>query len=269
MSDPARVLTTFDADRQVAHVQLNRPEKRNGVDLAMFEGMIAAGEALIPRKDVRAVVLSGNGPSFCAGLDFASFMASGPESMQRLLDRPDGRVDNMAQRFAWVWTEVPAPVIAAINGHAYGAGIQLALAADIRFAAPDAKLSVMEIKWGMIPDMSISRTLARLVRPDIAKELTFTGRVVSGREAKELGLVTHVADDPVAAALELAGEIASKSPTAIRNAKRLYNSTQGLDDRAALALETKLLLELLGSANQLEAVQANFMKRPPKFRDPE
>ncbi len=269
MSDRERVLTTFDADRQVAHVQLNRPEKRNGLDLAMFEGMIAAGEALCARKDVRAVVLSGAGPSFCAGLDFASFMASGPDTMQRLLERPDGRVDNMAQRIAWVWTEVPAPVIAALHGHVYGGGLQIALAADIRFAAPDTKLSVMEIKWGLIPDMSISCTLTRLVRPDVAKELTFTGRVISGREAHKLGLVTHVVDDPVAAALELAGQVASKSPTAIRNAKRLYNSVYGLDDRAALALETALQVELLGKANQVEAVQANFMKRAPNFRDPE
>lgn len=269
MSEQARVLTTFDADRQVAHVQLNRPEKRNGLDLAMFEGLIAAGEALRARADVRAVVLSGVGPSFSAGLDFVSFMASGPETMQRLLERPDGRLDNMAQRIAWVWTEVPAPVIAAVQGHAYGGGLQLALAADIRLVAPDAKLSVMEIKWGLIPDMTISRTLAQLVRPDVAKELTWTGRVFDGHEALRLGLATRLTEDPVAAALELAGQIAEKSPTAIRNGKRLYNALPDLDARAALALETSLQLELLGSANQVEAVQANFERRPAKYRDPE
>ena len=252
----------------VAHVRLNRPEKRNGLDLGLFEALASAGERLTRERAVRAVVLSGEGEAFCAGLDFQDFLGRG-EGSRALLQRPEGRPANLAQQVAWVWTEVPVPVIAAIHGVAFGGGLPIALGADLRIAAPDARLSVMEIKWGLVPDMSLTKTLLRLVPLDVAKELTFTGRIVTGEEAQRLGLVTRVSRDPLGDARALAREIADKSPHAIRAGKRLLDSAVDLGVHDAFALETQLQLSLLGSPNQMEAVQANFMKKPPRFADPE
>jgi len=257
-----------ERDGAVAHVRLNRPDKRNGLDLPMFEGLIEAGRSLAGDPSVRAVVLSGEGKAFCAGLDFKAFMASG-EVGAKLLARPDDSPANIAQRVAWVWREVPVPVIAAIQGQAFGGGLQIALGADLRYVRPDAQLSVMEIRWGLVPDMGASKTLLPLVPIDVAKELTFTGRIVSGEEAKRLGLATRVCEDPLADAAETAKVIASKNPHAIRAAKRLYEEAPALSTRDAFLLETELQLPLLGSPNQMEAVQANFEKRAPSFRDPE
>jgi enoyl-CoA hydratase/carnithine racemase len=188
---------------------------------------------------------------------------------EKLLHRGPESPANLAQRVAWVWTEVPVPVLAAIHGPAFGGGLQIALGADLRYARPDAQLSVMEIKYGLVPDMSISKTLPRLVGIDVAKELTFTGRIVSGTEALALGLVTRVVDDPLATALETAREIASKSPQAIRAAKALFNEGPSMSPRDAFELETELQLALLGSPNQREAVMASFQSRAAKFDDPE
>jgi enoyl-CoA hydratase/carnithine racemase len=265
-------LVTIDTQGGIADVRLNRPEKYNALNGAMFQAIIEAGERLAESRDVRAVVLSGNGPGFCAGLDMASFqgMAESEEAAEgataSLLNRDDGP-ENHAQRPAYIWKTLPMPVIAAIHGVAYGGGCQIALGSDVRFATPDAKLSVMEIKWGLIPDMSLTQTLRDVVSLDVAKELTFSGRVVSGIEAKELGLVTHVEDDPLAAAMRLAEEIAGKSPDAVRAAKRLFEESWHADARTGLALEAALQTELIGSRNQREAIMANFEKRSPEFKD--
>ncbi len=268
MAMAPRVITTREAG--IVEIRLARPDKHNGLDVAMFEALVAAGQALLDDRSVRAVVLHGEGPSFCAGLDFRSFMAGGPEVREQLLARdPALSPANLAQRVAWIWTELPVPVIAAIHGTCIGGGLQIALAADLRIVHPDATLAVKEIHWGLIPDMSITRTLTRLVRLDVAKELTFTGREFDGREALTLGLATRLAADPLAEARALAHSIAAHSPEAIRAAKTLWNQAPQLDDQAGLALETQLQLPLLGSRNQLEAVQARFMKRPPGFRDPD
>lgn len=266
-------LVTIDIDAGVADVRLNRVDKYNALSPDMFQAIIEAGESLAENRQVRAVVLSGNGRGFCAGLDMASFqgMAGGGRSgggggTGGLLKR-DERPENHAQRPAYVWKRLPVPVIAAIHGVAYGGGCQIALGADIRFAAKDAKLSVMEIKWGLIPDMSLTQTLRDLVPLDVAKELTFTGRILSGEEAKALGLVTHVVDDPLAAALALAKEIAGKSPDAIRAGKKLLEESWRADPRSGLELESKLQTDLIGSPNQVEAVKANFENRAPNFSD--
>ena len=182
-------------------------------------------------------------------------------------NRP-GEPEHAAQRPALIWKRLPVPTIAAIHGVAFGGGCQIALGTDIRIAAPDAKLSVMEIKWGLIPDMSLTQTLRDLIPLDLAKELTFTGRIISGTEAKELGLVTHVVADPLAKAMELAREIAGKSPDAIRAGKRLLDATWHADPKTGLDLEQELQRGLIASANQIEAVKANFENRPPKFVDP-
>lgn len=265
MTEEDRVL--IERDGGVAHVKLNRPAKRNGLDLAMFEGLIGAGEALAADRSVRAVVLSGEGKAFCAGLDFMAFMAAG-DVADKLLDRPEGSPANIAQRAGWVWREVPVPVIAALHGQAFGGGLQLALGADLRYARPDAQLSVMEIRWGLIPDMGASQTLLGLVRPDVARELTWTGRVLSGEEAYALGLVTRLCEDPVADALETARAIAGKNPHAIRASKRLFEAAPKMSVRDAFLLETELQVSLLGSKNQMEAAAANFAKRAPSFEDP-
>jgi len=265
---------TVTIEQGVADVRLNRPDKLNALDMAMFEGLVGAGRELARNRSVRAVVLSGEGRGFCAGLDFASFMsmAGGGTSETRsasLLDRDEGVAANYAQQAAYVWMSLPVPVIAAVHGVAFGGGLQIALGADIRFVAPDAQLSVMEIKWGLIPDMTGTQTLRHLVRLDVAKELSFTGRIVSGEEAERIGLATHVAAHPREAALALAREIAGKSPHAIRAGKQLLNEAYRSTLEGGLRLEEKLQLSLIGSPNQMEAVQANLQKRPPQFEDPE
>ncbi len=234
----------------------------------MFEGLIAAGKALAADPWLRAVVLSGEGRAFCAGLDFASFMVlAGSQPGRNPLEREEGSAANFAQRAAYVWMELPVPVIAAVHGVAFGGGLQIALAADIRFVTPEAQLSVMEIKWGLIPDMTGSQTLRHLVRLDVAKELTFTGRLVTGSEAVALGLATRVSDDPREAAFGLACEIAAKSPDAIRAGKRLLNQAGLVGLAEGLLLEESLQRTLIGTPNQVEAVQANLEKRTPRFAD--
>jgi enoyl-CoA hydratase/carnithine racemase len=263
-----RVSVSIDAG--VADVRLARPDKLNAIDLAMFEALEATGKRLASDPSLRAVVLSGEGRAFCAGIDVTSFAAvKGKGGGRGLLDRAEGRAVTLAQEASYVWTELPVPVIAALHGVVFGGGLQIALGADVRFATPDARLSVMEIKWGLIPDMTGSQTLRRLTRLDVAKELTFTGRIVSGTEAVELGLVTHLSDTPREAALELAREIAGRSPDAVRAGKRLFEAAGVVSPEEGLLLEASLQRELIGSPNQVEAVRANVEKREPRFRDPD
>jgi enoyl-CoA hydratase/carnithine racemase len=252
----------------VATVTMVRADKHNALDQAMFEGLMNAAAQLAKNASVRAVVLHGEGRSFCSGLDIASFM-SGKGGTGVLLERDADRLANFAQRVAYDWSLVPAPVIAAIHGNCFGGGLQIALGTDIRIATPDAKLSVMEVRWGLVPDMGITQSLPRLVPIDVAKELTFTGRTVSGSEAAALGLVTRTSDDPLAAALALAEEIAQKSPDAVRAAKRLYDETWVSADAAtALKRESELQVGLIGKPNQLAAVVAGMSGEPPVFVDP-
>lgn len=255
-------------DNGIATVRMSRPEKRNALDADMFDALIRMGKRIIADKSVRAVVLHGEGKAFCAGLDFSSFMGS-PELMQKLLSRTSESPANVAQRAAWIWQEVPVPVIAAVHGVAFGGGFQIALGADMRYVTPDAQLSVMEIKWGLVPDMGITQTLLHLVPIDVAKELTFTGRIFSGTEAVELGIATKLSEDPLADALATAKLIATKSPHAIRAGKTLLSEAQGMSRADALEYETALQAALLGSPNQIEAVQANMAKREPNFKDPD
>ena len=269
-------LVTIDVADGIADVRLNRPDKYNAISPEMFQALNAAGDQLMESNDVRVVVLSGNGPGFCAGLDMNSFQgmadrAENPPNEStsdavRSLTRPT-MAENGAQRAAYVWRRLPMPVIAALHGVAYGGGCQIALATDIRIAEPTAKISVLEIKWGLIPDMSLTQTLRQTVRMDIAKELTFTGRILNAVEAQQLGLVTHVEDNARDAAFALAREIAGRSPTAVRAGKQLLESTWHVDDESGFRLEAKLQTGLIGSPNQVEAITANFENREPKFTD--
>jgi enoyl-CoA hydratase/carnithine racemase len=253
----------------VATVTLARPEKHNALDGDMFLAIVDAAREVAATPGVRVVVLHGEGPSFCSGLDVAALMGGGPVSTDDLLAREDGRRANLAQRVSLDWMELAVPVIAAIHGNCLGGGLQIALGADVRIAAPDARLSVMEARWGLVPDMGITATLPRLVRSDVAKELTYTARVLSGEEAAALGLVTRLAGDPLAAAQELAGEIAGRSPDAVRAAKRLYDTAWNGPVDAGLVLESELQGALIGSPNQLAAVMAGMAKQPGEFADPE
>jgi enoyl-CoA hydratase/carnithine racemase len=264
---------TISIDDGVADVRLNRPDKLNAVDVAMFKALVEAGETLKHDPSVRAVVLSGEGKGFCSGLDFSAFEAMAGEDRKGgdggLSDvgRRDDRITNVGQQAVYVWTELPQPVIAAIHGAAVGAGIQIALGCDIRIVAPDAKLSVLEIRWGLVPDMTGTQMLPRLVGLDVAKELAFTGRMVSGEEAVQLGIATRVADDPRAAAMALAREIAAKNPYAIRGVKALINMAGQVPLAQAFKAEERTMASLIGSPNNVEAVTAYFEKRDPKFAD--
>lgn len=248
----------------VAIVILARPGKRNALDPAAFDALDAAARTLSADRELRAVVLAGEGKSFCAGLDLAAF-AAGEAVIRKLLARREGEAANLAQRVGWGWRECPVPVIAAMHGEVFGGGLQLALGADIRIARPDARLSVMEVRWGLIPDMSGSQTLRGLVRRDVALELAWTGRIVPGEEALALGLVTQLSEDPLAAALALAETVAGHSPDAVRGAKRLFNRAWECESREALALEAQLQMAILGRPNQMEAVRAGLAGDTPRF----
>ncbi|MHC2620999.1 enoyl-CoA hydratase/carnithine racemase [Bradyrhizobium huanghuaihaiense] len=257
----------------VADVRLVRADKMNALDQAMFEALVAATDRLSKDKSVRVVVLSGEGRAFCAGLDMGRFAAMkekggngipGGENRD-LTVRTHGQA-NFPQAAVWGWRQLPVPVIAAVHGVAFGGGFQLSLGADMRFLSPDARMSVMEIKWGLVPDMAGTPILASLVRDDILRDLTYTGRIFCAQEAMTYGLATRICDDPRAAALEVAREIAGKSPDAIRAAKRLLNNLS-VDPGPALLAESVEQQKLIGSANQTEAVRANLEKRAPKFAD--
>jgi len=265
MSSEERV--RIEVAAHVATVTLNRPDKHNALDLPMFDAIIGAARRLSADPGVRAIVLHGSGQSFCSGLDVTGVMASSADgdALTRPLHDPP---PNHFQQAAYEWIRAPMPVIAAIHGHCLGGGLQIALAADIRIASPEANLSVLEVRWGLIPDMAITRTLPRLVGIDVAKELAFTGRSFSGAEAHALGVVTHVSDDPLAAARALAAEIAARSPDAVRRAKRLFQEGWSGSPEETMALEARLQLEIAGGRNQLAAVTAGLAKQPAEFVDP-
>lgn len=260
----------INMDGGVADVRLVRADKMNALDDAMFAALREAGEALKTRAGLRAVVLSGEGRAFCAGLDTANFgkMASGERGGARLLagERTPGGA-NPPQHSVMVWREIPVPVIAAVHGVAYGGGFQLMLGAELRFVAPDTKLSIMEINWGLVPDMGGIALLRGLLRDDLARELVYTGRVFSGSEAGQLGLATRVCADPRAEALALAHEIAARSPKAMRAAKRLLDLAADADAKTILLAESREQAALIGSAEQAEAVRARLAGRRGDFAD--
>ncbi|MCH7789944.1 MAG: crotonase/enoyl-CoA hydratase family protein [Acidobacteria bacterium] len=269
---------TIEVDDGVADVRLNRGDKMNAMDGPMFAALVEAADSLAVDTSVRAVVLSGNGASFCAGLDFSGFqaMAGGVGDDDSKSTGSIGRIESdrphkthRAQQAVWGWHELPMPVIAAVHGVAFGAGCQLVVGADIRVVSPDVRMSVLEIRWGLSPDMTITQLLPGLVGADVAKELIWTGREVGGDEAVSIGLATHVADDPHAAATELAQTIASKSPHAIRAAKRLINEAAAEDRNAGFEAERNEIGALIGTPNQVESVQAYFEKRDPVYADPD
>lgn len=260
----ARVTT--EIANHVAHVTLTRGDKMNAVDPEMAEAIVAAGEALVANTDIRAVVLSGQGRSFCAGLDVASFAAfAQTDPVERIMPRSHGDA-NLMQQVAMVWRDVPVPVIAALHGVAYGAGLQLALGADIRIAHPDTKLAIMEAKWGLVPDMGGMVLLPRLVRSDVIRRMTYTAEPINARQGADWGLVTELSDTPLDAAQEMARGIAGRSPSGTRAAKRLVGVAEsGADAAQVLYEESREQADLIGKPDQMEIIAANMEGRAPDF----
>lgn len=251
----------------VAHVRLTRADKLNALDPAMFDELVAAGQALFDRPGLRCVVLSGEGRAFCAGLDLATFAAmQGPDALP-LVDRSHGNA-NLFQQVAMQWRKLPVPVIAAIHGACLGGGLQIAAGADVRVVAPDARLAVMEMKWGIVPDMGGFALWRGIVREDALRELTYTAREFDGEAAAAMGFATIVDANPVARALAIAAEIAARNPHAVRTAKGLFNRAHDASVDEILVAESVEQQKLVGSANQLEAVHAQIERRAPRFRDP-
>lgn len=273
-----RVSISID-DNGVADVRLNRPDKMNALDPAMFDGIIDAIEQLGSESGVRAVVLSGEGKAFCAGLDMGSFAGMVEKSNSEppadnddepssggLIDRTYGEA-NKFQQVAWGWRKLPVPVIAAVHGVALGGGFQIACGADIRITAPDTKHAVMELKWGLVPDMAGFPIMRTLARDDVIRELCYTHRVFDGTEAEKLGFATRLSETPFDDAKALAQEIASKSPDAVRANKRLLNFSQDQHAPEILIEESREQAAVIGKPNQIEAVMAGMAKRPGNFKD--
>jgi len=256
---------TLAIEGHIATVSLNRPDKYNGLDLEMMRGLVACAKTIKKNRDVRVVILRGEGKAFCAGLDFATVTKT-PLKMLLAFTKFGVKKTNLFQQACWAWRELPVPVIAVLHGYCYGGGLQLALAADFRIATPDCELSVMESKWGLIPDMTGTVTLRELVPMDVAKELAMTGRRFDAVEAKALHLVTQVAEQPEQAARALADAILARSPDAVSATKALFHSTRHAAEDQAFDQESALQFKLLRGRNQSEAMAANMKKREPRFR---
>ena len=262
--DSERVLITIEGG--IAIVTLNRPEKYNGLDMPMFEAITRAAKTLKKDRSVRAIILNGAGDAFCSGLDVKT-VSKNPVNFLKLLVKPGRRISNLAQNVGYLWRDVPAPVIAVTHGYCFGGGFQIALGADFRFSTSDCEFSIMESKWGLIPDMSLTVTLRELVPIDLAKELTMTARRFDGTEAKAMGLVSRVSDDPMAEAMNFARELAERSPDAVAASKLLFNRSWNATDRTALDWETKLQKKVLGRANQRIAVARNSGSPDKPYQD--
>lgn len=262
MSD--RISLTIE--NQIATVSLNRPDKYNGLDMAMFSEIAAAAKRLRKDRSVRAVILRGEGKAFCSGLDVKA-VTGNPLNFARLLFKPGRRISNLAQDVGYLWRDVPAPVIAVTHGFCFGGGFQIALGADFRFSTADCEFSIMESKWGLIPDMSLTVSLRELTSIDVAKELTMTGRRFSGSEARELGLVSRVCADPLAEALAFAEVLKARSPDAVAASKLLFNRSWNASDKVALGWETRLQKKVLGRYNQRAAISQNGKGEALPFQD--
>lgn len=256
----------LEIDQGIATVTLNRPDKYNGLDMAMFDAIVAVTRQLKKDRSVRAIILKGAGEAFCSGLDVAK-VSKNPVNFLKLLVKPGRKISNLAQDVGYLWRDVPAPVIAVTHGYCFGGGFQIALGADFRFSTGDCEFSIMETKWGLIPDMSLTVTLRELISIDLAKELTMTARRFNGTDAKEMGLVSRVCDDPLAEAQAFARELAERSPDAVAASKLLFNRTWSAPDKAALDWETRLQKKILARTNQRTAVARNTSDPEKAYED--
>jgi enoyl-CoA hydratase/carnithine racemase len=250
----------------IAYVTLNRADKYNGLDLDMLQALVGTARVIRRDRTVRAVILQGAGPVFCAGLDFAS-VGKQPVRMLRAFLKYGIKSTNLFQEACWCWRELPVPVLAVLHGRCYGGGMQIALAADFRFSTPDCEMSIMEAKWGLVPDMTGTVTLRELVPIDLAKRLAMTAELFSGSQAKAWNLVTEVADDPLAAAEALAAQLKTRSPDSVAGTKALFQQTWGASENAALDIESRIQRKLITGKNHKIARTANFKKVAPVFVD--
>ncbi|MEM7361102.1 MAG: crotonase/enoyl-CoA hydratase family protein [Pseudomonadota bacterium] len=265
---------SLTVEEGIASVILNRPEKMNALDNKMFEALIMTADEIRANKDVRVVVISGAGKAFCAGLDMSNFAGMLDPAAQQdkgselgnLAKRTRG-IANDVQFPVWAWHELEVPVIAAVHGVAVGGGLQVALAADMRYVAPNTRFSIMELKWGLIPDMSSTQLMRHLASEDIVRELTYTARIFESDEAKEYGFVTKIVDEPLDYAMNMARQIAGRNPDAIKAAKRVLNAANYMTEAEGLLMESEEQDKIIGSPNQLEAVMSELQKRPPVFKD--
>lgn len=264
MSTTFKNRVTLEKKDAIAYVTLSRADKFNGLDFDMMEGLIEASRAVRKDRDIRAVILQGEGKAFCAGLDFGTVMKQ-PLKVLKSFTKYGIKKTNLFQEVCWCWRELPVPVIAVLHGYCYGGGMQIALAADFRFATPDCEMSIMEIKWGLIPDMTGTVTLRELVPMDVAKELTMTGRLFNGEEAKTLNLVTRVADNPLEEAEKLAAAIKTRSPDGISAGKSLFQQTWNASEAQAFDIESKLQFKLMRGKNYRVALKAGQKKETPQF----
>ena len=258
---------SVEIENHVARVTLTRGNQMNALDPAMMQAIVEAGEGLMSNEDVRAVVLAGEGRAFCAGLDVMSFAAMAQGDPAQLLEPRTYGNANLFQQVVMVWRKLPVPVICALQGVAYGGGCQIALGADVRFAAPGTKMAVMEMKWGIVPDMGGMALLPHLTRSDVIRRLTYTATPFDAEQALGWGLVSEIVEDPLAAAMVLAEDIAGKSPSAIRAAKALIGFAEDHPDDpdAVLLEESRVQATLIGKPHQMEVIAANLQKRKPDF----
>ena len=258
---------TVRIEDHIADVRLSRPDKMNALDPAMFEALAATSDTFKTRRDVRCVVLSGEGRAFCAGLDMAAMAGLGGDGVGIDLATRRHGIANLAQYVAWGWRALPMPVIVALHGVALGGGLQVASGGDVRLAHPATRLAIRELHWGIVPDMAGVALWRTLVRDDVLRELTYTAREFDAAEAAGHGFVTRVSEDPIGEALALARDIAGHNPHAVRGAKRLYNQAAEADAETVLRAETEEQLALIRTPNQIEQVMANMQKRAAQFVD--
>ena len=264
----------IDVEDHIAHITMSRPEKMNALDHATFEAIHKVDQFLRADSSIRCVVLSGQGGNFCSGLDKSNFESlfnkssdqNSSEVAHGLEARTHG-IANHVQYIAWLWRELPMPVIVAIEGVAFGGGLQIALGGDIRYASASSQFSIMELKWGLVPDMSSSQVMRHLIRDDVIRELTYTARIFDAQEALRHGFITDIVESPLESALAKAQEIASKNPHAIRAAKRIIDKSYYQSAAEGLLTESIEQDQIIGKPNQVEAVMANLQKRAPNFKD--
>ena len=245
---------TLFIENNIAFVTLNRAEKRNALDMAMFKAVDKISRHLKQNRKIRAVIVQANGEDFCSGLDIKSVLSTKSSALTLLAKWLPGQA-NLAQRVSYNWRKIPVPVIMVIQGRCWGGGLQIALGGDFRFATTDASFSIMEGKWGLIPDMGANLALRELVAKDVALKLTMTAEVISAATALGYGLITGVSDEPLRQAKQLVAQITERSPDAVAAVKKLYQQNWFKAEWLMLAKESYYQVKILIGTNQNRAVK--------------
>ena len=245
---------TLSTEDNIAFVTFNRAEKRNALDMAMFKSIEQISRRLRHNRQIRAVIVQGKGEDFCSGLDVKSMMGQKTSILALLRKWLPGQA-NLAQKVSVNWRKIPVPVIMVIQGRCWGGGLQIALGADFRFATPGASFSIMEGKWGLIPDMGGNLALRELVAKDVGLRLAMSAEVISAHTALEYGLISEIHEDPLQGAKRFAGQIIERSPDAVAALKKLYQQNWLKSERSILAKESYYQVKILLGKNQARAVK--------------